>query len=203
MNKINKKFQTKKLEIQQRLAQFKSLKENEMFKEHLFCLLTPQSKAQSCWQAIEELSKIPEKEWTLEDITNILKSKTRFHNTKAKRILNASLTYKQIISQINNPPLSTIELRNNISRIVNGYGLKEASHFLRNIGKSNNEIAILDRHILRNLKQLKIIKDEKIKSNKDYLEKEQSYLNFAKSINIPADELDLFFWQKENGEIFK
>ena len=54
-------------------------------------------------------------------------------------------------------------LRNFIAENVKGYGLKEASHFLRNIGKSDNQIAILDRHILRNLKALDIIEEEKIK----------------------------------------
>ncbi|MCU0642473.1 MAG: DNA lyase, partial [archaeon] len=95
------------------------------------------------------------------------------------------------------------ELRNWLADNVQGYGLKEASHFLRNIGKSNNQIAILDRHILRNLKAFGAVKDDKIMSRKDYLEKEQKYLSFAKQIEIPADELDLLWWSQENGEVFK
>jgi len=90
-----------------------------------------------------------------------------------------------------------LELRNQIAEKVKGIGLKEAGHFLRNIGKSNNEIAILDRHILRNLQE------DKIKSKKHYLEIEQKFLNLAKKLKIPIDELDLLFWSKENGEIFK
>lgn len=81
--------------------------------------------------------------------------------------------------------------------------MKEASHFLRNIGFSNNQIAILDRHILKNLKAQNLIKETKIKSEKHYLEIEQIYLNYAKETNIPADELDLLWWSQENGEIFK
>ena len=84
-----------------------------------------------------------------------------------------------------------------MAKEVNGYGLKEASHFLRNIGKSNNKIAILDRHILRNLKE------DKIKNHKHYLEVEQKFLDYASSESIPPDELDLLWWSKENGEIFK
>ena len=56
------------------------------------------------------------------------------------------------------------ELRNWLAKNVKGYGLKEAGHFLRNIGISDNKITILDRHILRNLKKLNIIAEEKIKS---------------------------------------
>jgi len=89
------------------------------------------------------------------------------------------------------------------SKNVKGYGLKEASHFLRNIGLSNNKIAILDRHILRNLKELGLIKDAKIKSPKHYLETEQIFLAHADRMRIPADELDLHWWSQENGEIFK
>ena len=32
---------------------------------------------------------------------------------------------------------------------------------------------------------------------------EGKYLKFADKIKIPADELDLLFWSKETGEIFK
>ena len=35
---------------------------------------------------------------------------------------------------------------------VKGLGMKEASHFLRNVGRGKT-IAILDRHILKNLKK--------------------------------------------------
>ena len=45
---------------------------------------------------------------------------------------------------------------------VKGMGYKEASHFLRNIGKGEN-LAILDRHILKNLLLLGVI--EKIPSS--------------------------------------
>ncbi len=192
-------YQKKKNEIQSKLKSFKNQSEEQKFKEFLFCLLTPQSNAQRCWQAVEQLSSLDD--WNEDNIKEILKTKTRFHNTKALRILKAKETFnkiKHILSDNN-----SLELRNNIAEQVNGYGLKEASHFLRNIGLSNNNIAILDRHILKNLKLNDVISADKPKSKKHYLELEQSFLNFAKSLNIPVDELDLLWWSKENGEIFK
>lgn len=188
---IRKIHKTKKQEIKLRIKQFRNLPKREYKKEFLFCLLTPQSKAQKCWEAVQELSKL--KNPTLNQITRILKTKTRFHNTKAKRVLNNN--WNKIKSHLNNA--NTPQLRNFLVKNVNGYGLKEASHFLRNIGKSNNQIAILDRHILRNLKV------KKIKSPNHYLQIEQSFLKYAKKINIPIDELDLLWWSQENGEIFK
>ncbi len=192
-------YNLKKGEIISKLNKFKNLSEEEKFKEFLFCLLTPQSNAQRCWQAVEQLSSLDD--WNEENIKEILKTKTRFHNTKAKRIMEAKGTWSKISPLLNNN--NSLELRNNIAEQVNGYGLKEASHFLRNIGLSNNSIAILDRHILKNLKLNDVITADKPKSKKHYLELEQSFLNFAKEIEIPADELDLLWRSKENGEIFK
>ncbi|MBS3071568.1 DNA lyase [Candidatus Pacearchaeota archaeon] len=192
-------YKNKKYLIKNRLESFKSLTEDQKFKEFLFCLLTPQSNAQKCWEAVEQLSNL--KEFNINNIAKILKTKTRFHNTKAKRILKARETFPKIEKLLENNNKKV--LRKEIAEIVNGYGLKEASHFIRNIGLSNNEIAILDRHILRNLKSLKIISEDKMKNNKHYLETEEKFLNLAKSLKIPPDELDLLFWSKENGEIFK
>lgn len=186
--------------ITERLNEFKNLNESQKFKEFLFCLLTPQSNAKKCWEAVEEISKL--KEFNKNKIKEILKTRTRFHNNKTKYILRAKQNWESI-KQIINSNDKVIEKRNKIAENVKGYGLKEAGHFLRNIGLSNNKIAILDRHILRNLARLKIIEDEKIKSKKDYFLIEDKFLKFSKEINIPIDELDLVFWSAENGEIFK
>ena len=186
-------------EIKKRLNSFKNLNEEQQFQEFMFCLLTPQSNAQRCWQAVLEITKL--KQLNGSSISNILIKKTRFHNTKTKRILNAKQSFQKINPQLTNP--NTQQLREFLVNNVSGYGLKEASHFLRNIGLSNNKIAILDRHILKNLHKEGIIKEPKISSHKNYLEIEQSFLNYAKSINTPVDELDLLWWSQENGEIFK
>ncbi len=199
MKELLSAYEKKSFEIKSRLEQFKNLSEEDQFKEFLFCLLTPQSNAQRCWQAVEEISKLPN--LNEENIYNILKSKTRFHKTKTKRILNAESNWQTIKENLPNP--NTKELRNYLAENVNGYGLKEAGHFLRNIGLSNNQIAILDRHILRNLKALNIIQEDKIKNKRHYLEIENAFLEFSYKISIPVDELDLLWWSKENGEIFK
>ncbi len=88
-------------------------------------------------------------------------------------------------------------------RNIKGFGYKEASHFLRNIGMGK-DIAILDRHILKNLKRYGAIK--KIPSHmstRQYLDIEDKARRFARKIRIPLDELDLLFWSRETGEIFK
>jgi len=188
-----KKLHTQHAEkIRARLEQFKNLSEKQVFQEFQFCLLTPQSNAQRCWSAVLELTK--KNPNTIKEITDILATKTRFHHTKAKRILASKESFKKIKHYLSLPAQ---QARNKLAKEVNGYGLKEAGHFLRNIGLSNNKIAILDRHILRNLNE------EKIKSQKHYFEIEQKFLAYAASVNIEPDELDLLWWSQENGEIFK
>jgi N-glycosylase/DNA lyase len=135
------------------------------------------------------------------DISEILKGKARFHNNKARYVILNRESWNNLKNRLENPDIR--ELRDWLAENVHGYGMKEASHFLRNIGLSNNQIAILDRHILKNLYAHSVIPDTKIRGKKDYLEKEQAYLDYAKKIEIPADELDLLWWSLENGEIFK
>lgn len=177
------------------------MKNKDYIYELLFCLLTPQSNAKLCWQAILELKNKNMNLLTEKQITNILKSKTRFHNNKAKYIMSAIKNWGDIEKQLSNKNIP--ELRNWLADNVIGLGMKESSHFLRNIGKSNNKIAILDRHILKNLKNNNVIADENIKNKNHYLELEKSFINFSNKIKIKMDELDLLFWSHENGEIFK
>ncbi|MEK6893764.1 MAG: DNA lyase [Nanoarchaeota archaeon] len=197
-------YKNKQELIQKRLNEFSSLSREKQFDEFIFCLLTPQSNAKKCWEAVEQL-KLLEK-WNTQNIIEILKTKTRFHNNKAKYLLKANRSFSIISPSLKDNNNKNIkELRNFIADNVKGYGLKESSHFLRNIGKSHNQIAILDRHILKNLLKLNIItqKDTKIKNKVHYQEIEQKFLSFSKSIGIPLDSLDLLFWSNENGEVFK
>lgn len=185
--------------IESRLTSFKNVSSKKYKDEFIFCILTPGSNAQRCWQAVQELKKLPNLNRI--SISNILKKRTRFHNNKTSYILENLRQWHKIQSMLfsNNIP----ELRNWLAENVHGYGLKESSHFLRNIGKSENQIAILDRHILKHLYQKGIIKSQEIKSKKHYLEIEKQFLNFAQSLSIPADHLDLLLWSQENGEVFK
>ena len=196
---LKSEYEERKDKIRARLNDFKNLEEEQYFKEFLFCLLTPQSSAKKCWNAVEQISLLDK--LSKESIVEILKKNTRFHNNKTLYVMQSEETWNKIKTFLHEK--DRIKLRNLIAENVKGYGLKESSHFLRNIGKSDNKIAILDRHILRNLKALGIITDDKIKSKKNYMKIEQKFLSFSKSIDIPIDELDLLFWSRENGEIFK
>jgi N-glycosylase/DNA lyase len=86
--------------------------------------------------------------------------------------------------------------------MIPGLGLKESSHFLRNIGIRG--LVILDRHILKHLKALKIIgRIPASLTPKRYYAIEKKWLKYSKEVGIPMDELDLLFWSMETGEIRK
>ncbi|MFN2391661.1 MAG: N-glycosylase/DNA lyase [Pyrinomonadaceae bacterium] len=85
---------------------------------------------------------------------------------------------------------------------IKGLGYKEASHFLRNIGLKG--YAILDKHILRSLAELKLIDDPKPPNTRSkYLMIEEKLKNLAEITEIDFDELDLVLWSLKTGEILK
>ena len=172
-----------------------------------FCILTPQSKARNAWKAITDLIEnnllytgTPEE---IAEFLNIV----RFKNNKSRYLVelrnlmtvDGKLQPKKILSEQGD----VFQKRAWILKNVKGMGLKEANHVLRNLGFGEN-IAILDRHILRNLAELKVI-DEVPKSvnEKKYYEIEEKMREYSKFSGINMDELDLVLWYKEAGEIFK
>jgi len=85
---------------------------------------------------------------------------------------------------------------------IKGLGYKEASHFLRNVGFRG--YAILDKHVLNCLAELKIIDDPKPPSTRSkYLTVEEKLRQFAIEIGIDFDEMDLVLWSIKTGEVLK
>ena len=85
---------------------------------------------------------------------------------------------------------------------IKGLGYKEASHFLRNVGFKG--YAILDKHVLRCLAELKIIDDPKPPNTRStYLRVEQKIKDLTAATQIDFDEMDLVLWSMKTGEILK
>jgi len=208
---LKRLYKERKKEIERRLYDFKKFgsygSEEEIFYELAFCLLTPQSKAKVCWKAIEDLIK--NGIFSTNSKENIAKNLcgVRFKNNKAEYILSLRKSFFdngvfKIKSRINSFK-NAFETREWLVQNIKGLGYKEASHFLRNIGLGD-ELTILDRHVLKNLRTYFVIDEiPKFLSKKKYLEIEEEMRNFARKINIPLSHLDLLFWSKETGEIFK
>lgn len=198
-------------EIATRMDQFRDIwkwgTERELFAELVFCLLTPQSKARTCWPAVQCLQ---EEDILLsgsrEQVLKMLKG-VRFNERKASYIVEARDMFYKDGNLSLRPSLNGFDncnvAREWLVKNVKGLGYKEASHFLRNIGLGDN-LAILDRHVLKNLVILGVI-DEIPKSltKRKYLEIEENMRTFSRREEIPMDHLDLLLWCKETGEIFK
>lgn len=210
---IEKIYKKIKPDIKKRLEDFQNIWKNgtneDIHLELSFCILTPQSKAINAWKAITNL-----KENNLifkgnvEEIVEYLNI-VRFKNNKAKYLveLREQMMDKKTKKVITKDFFSSIpnvyEKRNWIVKNIKGMSYKEAGHFLRNVG-FGQEIAILDRHILKNLLKLEVIEElPKTLGPKQYLEIEEKMKEYCKFVKIPMDEMDLLLWYKEAGEIFK
>ena len=85
---------------------------------------------------------------------------------------------------------------------IKGLGYKEASHYLRNIGFKG--YAILDKHVLNCLAELKIIDDPKPPNTRSrYLMVEEKLKQLTEMTHIDFDELDLVLWSMKTGVILK
>ncbi|MEI0446892.1 transcriptional regulator [Brachyspira intermedia] len=193
---------------------FKRDNDKRLFAELAFCICTPQTKARSGAAAIIDLynNNLLFK-GSAEKVANILIKHVRFHNMKAENIVLARKLYfpneKFVLKDRINEALKNdtmVELRNELAKEVKGYGLKEASHFLRNIG-FGQKIAILDRHIMRVMDKLSILpegmtpKTNLTKNN--YLQCESNLVEYSKSEKIPMEYLDFVFWYDATNDIFK
>ncbi len=195
--------------IKKTLKEFKQVwrSSDRVFEELCFCLLTPQSSAKQAMKSInllkdnDILAKGSAKE------KEVFVKNVRFYITKAKRLAIAqekfpSSEIKAILTK-NGIKKDILQCREFLVNEVNGYGYKEASHFLRNIGFFE-DIAILDRHILKNLVKCGVIKEVPANINvKTYLAIEEKMRKFCEKNGLKLAELDLIFWSNETGNVLK
>jgi N-glycosylase/DNA lyase len=209
INELKKTYKSRKSEISERLMHFKAVwdgSDKEIFSELCFCILTPQSKAVVCDDIINNLkNNCFLFEGSLEQIKPHVK-RARFYKNKSKYIVEArKCLFKddKICIKDKIDAKDTVNSREWLVKNIKGIGYKEASHFLRNIGMGD-DLAILDIHILRNLKRLGVINTmPKSLSKKMYLEIEERLKEFSRQIKIPMAHLDLLFWSMGTGRIFK
>lgn len=190
--------------IRARLHEFSGVPKTEYFYELAYCLMTPQSSAVHADHVVSVLKqqKFFEVGFNPEELLRAKESYIRFHKNKAKYLLTIRNTIDSIVATLSNGSTS-FDLREWLVENVKGLGYKEATHFLRNIGM-NGGLAILDRHILRNLKRYGAIRSIPASlSRKRYLFIERNFNVFSTAVGIPIDELDLLFWSMETGEIRK
>ncbi len=199
MHELVLQYRDRQQLIQKRLRELRRTTAETIFYELCFCLLTPGSRAHSCWDAVLRLRAHHFYRTSLRPTPHL--RGVRFHNNKTRYLLEMKPQFS-VFQDVRQHCSDPFMLREWLVAHMNGLGMKEASHFLRNIGYRG--LAILDRHILTNLLRWKVLSRlPKTLTKKRYLAIEQTFLQFSEKIEIPIDHLDLLFWSSQTGEVFK
>jgi len=189
--------------VDKRLKEFELLGEkgdNEWFSELCFCLLTANSRATSAIRIQNQIGARGFLNSSKENIAQTIKmNKHRFHNNKAKYIVGAR-EFKEIKKILKNK--EDFEAREFIVKNVKGLGMKESSHFLRNVGKKN--LAILDRHILNLLfEEGYLLEKPNVLTPRIYKKIEETFNRIAEKLKMSSAELDLYMWYMKTGMVLK
>ena len=200
---MQERYEKMQTSIKLRLEEFSAVPESKYFYELCYCILTPQSKAEHAMRVQRYLESIDFYQNPV-NISGLLTNSNyliRFHNVKAKRLIMAAKVYPKILDCLHSD-LTPQEKRMQIREMIVGFGMKEASHFMRNIGYRG--LGILDRHIIRYLIAEGVYPEApKISTCSNYLKAEEKYLEFADEVGISVDELDILFWSAGSGIILK
>jgi len=193
------------MEVDARIQDFKNVnryQENDLFIEMCFCILTANF---SATRAIQIQDQLGMDFITLPQDLLVIRLKEvgyRFPNTRAQYIYDSRKWIKKLHEILYSyPKTEQKKLRNWIAENIKGLGLKESSHFLRNIGF--DDCAIIDFHIVDLLVSHLIIERPKTLTKKRYQEVEQVLEKIAQIQGISLAELDLYLWYMETGKILK
>ena len=188
--------------VNTRIKEFKGIdreSSDDLFNELCFCVLTANFNAEKCIKIQREVGD----EFQMLSQEKLAKKLAelghRYPNTRAKYI-SESVKYKDSLKNIIQSSDGK-ELREWLVKNIKGFGYKEASHFLRNIGF--DDYAIIDFHIIDILVRYNLIKRPKSLSKKRYLEIENTLKDIARKLDFSLAELDLFLWYIETGKILK
>ena len=197
--------------IRQRLEEFEGVlrrgSDAEIWEEMVFCFFTGGCSARMGLRSIEAVRPhLAEGNW--ETVRDALSGVHRYPNARSRYVVESREFLENSIGFRIRAKLESfdchLERRDWLvkEKGIKGLGYKEASHFLRNIGYKG--YAILDKHVLRCLAELKIIDDPKPPNTRSkYLSVENRLKTFTESIGIDFDEMDLVLWSMKTGEILK
>jgi N-glycosylase/DNA lyase len=191
--------------VEARITEFMAIQdasEEKWFEELVFCLLTANYSARGALACVAALKiECALDEGGLDELRTCLEHRHRFPNARAEYILEARRHRGDLKRIIKNQPTSRAA-REWLVENIRGLGMKEASHFLRNVGYL--DLAIVDKHILSHMVEQGIIAERpKTVTKKKYLEYEVILTRVAKRLCMPIGVMDLYLWSKKSGEVIK
>ena len=211
LSRIRKTHRERRQEIRQRLDEFGAIwasgTDARLWEEMVYCFFTGGCSAKMGMRAVSAVQDLLER-GEQPELAKALTGVHRYPNARSRYIVAS----RQFLTEH-----CGMRLRNKLESFdchyerrdwlvkekgIKGLGYKEASHFLRNVGFSG--YAILDKHVLRCLHELKIIEEPKPPNTRSrYLTVEEKLKQLAKTARIDFDELDLVLWSMKTGEILK
>ncbi len=180
---------------------FLNLKIRATIKSELaFCISTANSSAISGLYFQKQLEKFDFNRIEVEKIETLLKQAgVRFYSKKAIYISKALLNFEIVERALK---IEDKKARDILVSSIKGLGYKEASHFLRNVGRKN--IAIIDRHVLRWMKEKGLIDNiPKNLNKKNYLQLERILSKLSDEIGMNLAKLDLYMWYEKTKKVLK
>jgi len=191
-------------QVEERIREFKTLRSRgneDWFSELCFCILTAYSGARLGMRiqnviGPEGFLRLPEEELA----ERLRRLGHRFGGRRANFIVQARKVsnIKDIVVNFRDE----MQARDWLVENVMGFGYKEASHFLRNVGY--DDVAILDRHVLRTMCENGMIKEvPKGLARRKYLEIEAKLRDLSAQLSIPLSKLDLYIWYMRTGDVLK
>lgn len=204
-------YEIQKDQIKKRLKEFEDVYKNgndtDIFLELVFCIFTAGASARMGLKCVDAIKTIVT-EASREDLLEQLRGKHMYPDARAAYIIHTREYLKREINFELKKKIDSFtdhqEKRDFFAKNpgIKGLGYKEGSHFLRNIGFKG--YAILDKHILRSLKEFAYLESDKPPSTrKKYLETEEVLKSFSKDLGLNFDELDLVLWSRKTGVILK
>jgi len=198
-------------EIGHRLAEFAEVWENgsdeRLWEEMVFCFFTGGCSAKMGLRSVEAIRPLLDA-GSQPEIAEALSGVHRYPNARARYVYMSRSFLKQHCNLELRKKLESfdcpLERRDWLVREkgIKGLGYKEASHFLRNIGLKG--YAILDKHVLKCLAELKIIDEPKPPNTRSkYLRVEDKLRDLSDRTKIDFDEMDLVLWSMKTGQILK
>ena len=186
-----------------RMRSFEGLRSGtpeEVFKELVFCILAANFSASRSLMIVEELGDKLLRLGVSDLAEELRRLGHRYPEVRARYIVEARKKLREIVDAVHRIE-DEFRLREWLVENVKGFGLKEASHFLRNIGFKN--LAIIDLHILRVLRRYGLIEEFRSLTRRRYLEVEKLLRGVAERLGISVAELDLYLWYMDSGRILK
>lgn len=204
--------QQRQIEIRARFDDFARVRERaddeEFLAELVFCIFTAGASAKMGLRSIEAVRSLL-KSATHEELANALTGVHRYPRARSGYIITTRdflendcglCLHQRLEAFADNHDARRDWLAR--TRGIKGLGYKEASHYLRNIGYRG--YAILDKHILRSLYELKVIDSPAPPATRTkYLAVEARMRAYASDVNLDFDELDLVLWSMKTGEVLK